>query len=269
MPNRIIKETICSSEEIDALTPEQEVFFYRLMVNCDDFGLLDARLKIIASKCYPLKAIDSKKIQTMLNALANVGLIKLYQVEGMPYLAIAKWSEHQQIRAKKPKYPMPEMQNEIDCDASEIICNQAQANVPVIQSNPIQSESNPIQSIGAVRAHVMPDDFFPNETGTAYAKSKGLDLVTELNSFKNHHAAKATKFKDWQAGWRTWCDKAVSFGRANKQAGGSTSAETPYQRSMRERVAEMTGRPTVEPTATGFETAINVTPTRVMIGEPI
>lgn len=216
MPNRIIKETICTSEEIASLTAEQEVFFYRLMVNCDDFGLLDARLKIIASKCYPLKSIDSKKIQTMLDVLACVGLIKLYQVAGMPYLAISKWSEHQQIRAKKPKYPLPEAQDEINCEASEINCYQMQANVPVIQSNPIQSESNPIQSNGAVRAHQMPDDFCPNETGLKYAESRGLDVNTEISSFKNHHTAHATKFRDWQAGWRTWCDKAVSFGRSKK-----------------------------------------------------
>ena len=42
MPNRIIKESICTSCEIDSLTPEQEVFFYRLIVNCDDYGRMDA-----------------------------------------------------------------------------------------------------------------------------------------------------------------------------------------------------------------------------------
>ena len=134
MPNRIIKESICTSEEIDHLTPEQEVFFYRLMVNVDDYGLLDARPKILASKCFPLKSIDSKKIEAWLQDLAEVGLIKRYEVEGLPYLAIAKWAQHQQIRAKRPKYPSPE-------SGSAIICNQMQANVPVIQSNPIQSES--------------------------------------------------------------------------------------------------------------------------------
>lgn len=136
MPNRIIKESICTSEEIDHLTPEQEVFFYRLMVNVDDYGLLDARPKILASKCFPLKSVDTKKIEAWLQALAGVGLINRYEVEGLPYLAIAKWAQHQQIRAKRPKYPAPE-------SGSAIIYNQVQANVPVIQSNPIQSESNP------------------------------------------------------------------------------------------------------------------------------
>lgn len=136
MPNRIIKESICTSDEIDSLSPEDEVFFYRLMVNCDDFGLLDARPKILVSKCYPLKSIDSKRIVKMLASLLEVGLVNLYEVDGRPYLAIAKWSEHQQIRAKRPKYPQ---QNE----GIAITCNQLLSDAPVIQSNPIQSESNP------------------------------------------------------------------------------------------------------------------------------
>lgn len=151
MPNRIIKETICTSEEIDGLTDAQEVLFYRLMVNCDDFGLFDGRPKIIASKCYPLKSIAINDIQAMLGALQSVGLVSVYEVEGLPYVAITSWAKHQQIRAKRAKYPMPERGN-------EITCNQLIANVHVNQSNPIQSESNPnpIQSSVALRA----DDVF-------------------------------------------------------------------------------------------------------------
>lgn len=136
MPNRILKETICTSDEIESLNNEQEVFFYRLMVVADDYGLMDARTQILKARCYPLKSIDSKRIQSLLDALDAVGLIRLYVSEGRPYLQIAKWDKHQTIRAKKPKYPVPQ--------ADDFICKQMQANVPVIQSNPIQSKSNPI-----------------------------------------------------------------------------------------------------------------------------
>ena len=33
MPNRIIKESICTSDNIEALTDFQETFFYRLIKN--------------------------------------------------------------------------------------------------------------------------------------------------------------------------------------------------------------------------------------------
>lgn len=65
------------------------------------------------------------------------------------------------------------------------------------------------------RATQLPDDFYPNATGVSYAEAKKINLAVELESFSNWHKAKGTTMKDWQAAWRTWCDKAVGFGRAS------------------------------------------------------
>lgn len=65
------------------------------------------------------------------------------------------------------------------------------------------------------RAQTIPDDFQLNENSLEYSKTRGLNGA-ELDSFKNWHLAKGTVYKDWQAAWRTWCDKAVEFGRSNK-----------------------------------------------------
>lgn len=141
MPNRIIKESICTSEEINLLDEQSETFFYRLLVNADDFGLLDARLPILKSKCYPLKSIDINRIQLMLGVLVSAKLIFLYQVAEKPFLQITSWEKHQQIRAKRAKFPLPN-------EGVAITCNQLLANVPVIQSNPIQSNTSEIFSEG-------------------------------------------------------------------------------------------------------------------------
>lgn len=66
----------------------------------------------------------------------------------------------------------------------------------------------------AKRATGMPPDFYPNETGVSYAEGRRLSLYAELEKFRNFHGARGTTFKDWQAAWRTWCDKAVEFGRS-------------------------------------------------------
>lgn len=210
MPNRIIKESICTSDEIDSLTPEQEVFFYRLMVNCDDFGLFDARPKIVASKCYPLKSIDIKRIQSMLDALCSLGLVSLYEVEGRPYLSLVKWSEHQQIRAKRSKYPTPDM-------GSEIICNQLIANVPVIQSNPIQSESNlnPKQSKEPTfdaRAHLLSLEVDVQVAADWLAHRKTLKAnpsLTAINGIQTEAAKAGISLSDALAvscerGWKSF-----------------------------------------------------------------
>ena len=108
MPNRILKESICTSENIDALDEFQEIFFYRLMVNCDDYGRFDARAKLISSRLFPLKSVSIDMVNDALAALQRNDLIILYEVDGHPYLQMKTWEKHQQIRATKSKYPSPD-----------------------------------------------------------------------------------------------------------------------------------------------------------------
>ena len=143
LPNRIIKESICTSNEIDALKPEEEVLFYRIIVNCDDYGRMDARLPILRAKCFPLRidSVKDKDISSWLDSLIEQGLIFTYEADGKMYLQMATWEKHQQVRAKRSKFPAPD-DGVVHKIADDINGNQAIANVPVIQSNPIQSESN-------------------------------------------------------------------------------------------------------------------------------
>ena len=139
MPNRIIKESICSSENVDQLSAFQETFFYRLIVNCDDFGRMDARPKILASRLFPLKDIRNAQIEDALRALTSAELVTLYEVDGKPFLQMKTWDKHQQVRAKRSKFPAPD-DGKITYD---IICNQVKSGDSKCPRNPIQSESNP------------------------------------------------------------------------------------------------------------------------------
>lgn len=129
MPNRILKESICTSDSIDQLSAFQETMFYRLIVNCDDYGRIDARAKILAARLFPLKDIRAAQIEDALRALTSAELVILYEVDGKPFLQMKTWDKHQQIRAKKSKYPAPD----------EGICKQ-------MISDDIKSARNPIQS---------------------------------------------------------------------------------------------------------------------------
>lgn len=105
MPNRIIKESICRSEEIDSLSWFEEVLFYRLIVSCDDYGRYDGRAKIIKGTCFPLKTVTETDIDKALGKLSAVGLVRVYEAQGRPYLQLVTWADHQRIRNKKSKYP--------------------------------------------------------------------------------------------------------------------------------------------------------------------
>ncbi len=140
MPNRILKESICRSEEIDSLSWFEEVLFYRLIVICDDFGRYDGRAKIIKGSCFPLKDVTEKDIDKALDKLSAVGLVRVYKAQGRPYLQLVTWAEHQRIRNQKSKYPG------YTCDCELLLSNdskgqQKEASDNKCVRNPIQSES--------------------------------------------------------------------------------------------------------------------------------
>ena len=106
MGNRIIKETVCSSQEIDRLTLEEEAFFFRLIVKCDDYGRMDARPLMLKGEVFPLRTeVTPECIVQWLKKLEEVGLIRCYTVDRRPYLQLVSWSRHQKVRTPRIKYP--------------------------------------------------------------------------------------------------------------------------------------------------------------------
>ena len=111
MPNRLLKEGIVDSSLLDGLSPEEEVFFYRLLVVSDDFGRMDARSAILKSRCFPLKEFKLEKIDSWVRSLVRQKLVIMYKVDDKPYLQILKWE--QRVRSKG-KYPSPDGSEPID-----------------------------------------------------------------------------------------------------------------------------------------------------------
>ena len=205
MPNRILKESICTSDSIDQLSAFEETVFYRLIVNCDDFGRFDGRPKIIASKLFPLKDIRTNQIESALRALTSAELVILYEVDGKPFLQMKTWDRHQQIRAKKSKYPAPESGN----ITSASICNQMISDDSTCSRNPIQSESyslkeNPLKGVKEKRTRFSPPTV---EEVSAYCKERKNRV--DAQRFVDFYASKGWKvgqnpMRDWKAAVRTW-----------------------------------------------------------------
>ena len=124
MPNRIIKESICTSENVDQLTAFQETAFVRLIVNCDDFGRFFGNPKILASRLFPLKNVTPEEMSETLKALVSADLVTVYEVDGKPFVQMNTWADHQQTRAKKSKFPEPVL---MQIPAVGINCNQMQS----------------------------------------------------------------------------------------------------------------------------------------------
>lgn len=114
MPNRIIKESIKRSPEIDRLNWFEEVVFYRLIVTADDYGRLDGRTVVLKNDLFPTKETVTKKaVEDALSKLTSVGLLVPYvdAASGMSYYYLPTWKEHQRIRDSKARYPEPPDEN--------------------------------------------------------------------------------------------------------------------------------------------------------------
>ena len=201
MPNRILKETICTSEDIAKLTPSAEILFYRLMVKADDFGAYYGNESIVKSTCFPLKSDDIKcnQVKSWLSELVNAGLIYHYTAEdGRKYIQFVKWDKHQQIRAKKRKFPQ--------CD---ITCNQLISDDGNCHRNPIQSntysESNTEDAAKPQRAPAFKPPTVEEVAAYCEERQNGIDAQAFIDFYTGTNWFRGkTKIKDWKACVRTW-----------------------------------------------------------------
>ena len=188
MPNRILKESICTSDSIDSLTWFEECLFYRMIVNCDDFGRFDGRIAVIKNRLFPLKEnLTLKTVSDAINNLARAGLVMPYECDGKPFLYLPSWNEHQNVRAKRSKYPEPDNVNTYDCN-----CMHMNANVPDIQSNPNPIRNpNPIMNIScAPESH---DSNFDKEEQL----KKDFEIIYGIYPKKKGKTVAFANYKQW------------------------------------------------------------------------
>lgn len=221
MPNRILKESICTSDAIDSLSWFEEILYYRLIVNCDDYGRFDGRIAVIKNRLFPLKEnLTLASVKNAINTLARVGLVSLYVFEGKPYLYLPSWNEHQQIRARKSKYPAPQKR---DVKSSDINCNQMISNDIKCSRNPIQSNTmNPnneseyyesqskseIEITTTTTTNAPADARTPSFTDIyTYLKENHdvTDMVNEATKFEAYNAVRGWDcMPNWQAAVDLW-----------------------------------------------------------------
>lgn len=234
MPNRIIKESIRTSESISQLSWFEEVLFYRLLVSCDDYGRFDGRPAIIRGTCFPLASVTDKQIENALNKLSSVGMISTYKVEARAYLQIVAWERHQTVRAKKSKYPS---EDERDLEASESTCMQMQADdCKCSRIRNRESESKKEKGTSVPEKKAGPARFQPPklEEVEAYCRERGNSV--DAQRWYDYYTANGWQvgknhMKDWKAAVRTW--ERNGYAKAQRPADdGMTAAERSFYSKM-------------------------------------
>ena len=142
-----------------------------------------------------------------------------YESGGKPFLFLPTWNEHQSVRAKKSKFPEP-----------EVTCKQLQADESECPRNPIQSESNPIRNPNP-NAHTRGADFetfwnaYPRKEGKEKARlafeKADADLETLLSALEQHKKSPqwtkdGGQFIPYPATWlngKRWEDQVCTSGK--------------------------------------------------------
>ena len=179
MPNRLLKETIRTSKKVNNLSDFLFRIWVYLVTYVDDYGRGSADPEILKGFVFPRKkGITEQQIEEALCSLANSGMITLYEADGEPYFYFPNWEKHQQIRAKKSRFPAPESRPQArDINGYQMISDDCICTRNPIQSNPIQNtNTNPkVNSRARTReanpAEKDPDGFeafweaYPRKTG--------------------------------------------------------------------------------------------------------
>jgi hypothetical protein len=69
------------------------------------------------------------------------------------------------------------------------------------------------------RAIQLPADWQPKDDHLAIAREYNLDPAFELRKFRDHHEAKGSTMKSWDAAFRTWLNNAKTYQRPASRAG--------------------------------------------------
>lgn len=208
MPNRIIKESMCSSEKIAGLTDFEFRLWIGLITQADDAGRGDARPAIIKGRVFPFRErLSIKDIDAALQELAAKGCVSLYTVDGRPYFLFPGWVKHQRVRDCKPKYPEP-LENYIP-PQSAASCGELPQSAALIQSeseSESESESNPDISAEPQATHAPPVVELPLNDGDIYPVTQeqaaewgslypAVDVMQQLRAMKGWLNANPAKRK--------------------------------------------------------------------------
>lgn len=217
MPNRILREGILTSERVNSLSTNAELFYRRLQSVVDDYGRFSANLTLLRASCYPLK-LDSVKEDSISKHLAEcVGarLIVLYTVADKAYLELQDF--RQQVRAKESKYPAPDkhMHSECVADAKHVQSNahldgDVGGDVGVDDSEPIGSGASPEGEAPKNRSTAIPyQAIVDGYNGNLERLPKVRELTSKRRTaLRNAWQANAQRrsLEFWNAYWEECAD---------------------------------------------------------------
>ena len=225
MGSRVIKDTIKTSRNVNALSDFQFRVWIHLILSADDYGRGSADPELVKCLAFPRrKGITEKQLADALHVLANTGMVNLYEVDGEPYFYFPKWGEHQRVRTKVSKYPDPDGENAVAADCGEL--RQIAADCGLNPESRIQNPESRIQKKKEKKAPPT------REEVREYARSR--ESSVDPDRFYDFYTADPERawvdsngkpVNNWKQKFITWEGRETDAGRSNPR-GAEDSTES-------------------------------------------
>lgn len=202
MPTRIIRDGILTSERVDRLGWQEEVFYRRLQSVADDHGRFYANSKLILAACFPLRIgkVSDSDIGKWLTACVTADLVRVYPAsDGKRYVEILDFGQRIQSKSKFPECSSDSRKPTVENRGSP---EPTEKNGLVVVEDEVEVEgvNTRAKRKKKVEAHALPDDFGISEAVEAWAKTKGHTRLPEhLDAFRLKAKAKGYTYVDWDA----------------------------------------------------------------------
>jgi hypothetical protein len=243
MPNRILREGILTSERVNALGWEAEVFYRRLMSVVDDFGRFTAHPSLLRAALFPLKldTVRDANMERLLALVEQARLVRVYEVAGKRYLELVDFK--QQVRAKDSKYPSPGGACVAD---AQHVTSTSTAHAPVFGDGDVSEDGGeaaapppPSKPDRKKSKTSLPPGFVVSDRVKAWASENGHgQLPQHLEAFRLKATAAGYTYADWDAAFMTAVreDWAKLKTAPRFAAPGTTVADNPQVAETRARL---------------------------------
>jgi hypothetical protein len=105
MPDRIIRDELLTSERYWNVSDEAKLLYIHLLISADDTARYTGKNFSLRTRCFPSRAMESTRMETLLSELVDQDLIRLYEVDKERFVFIPRFK--QRLRFVNSKYPEP------------------------------------------------------------------------------------------------------------------------------------------------------------------
>lgn len=244
MPNRLLYTGLLTSTKVNQLKSEEFELYIRLILVADDYGRYSGSSIRVSRACWPEREdMTSKKVEPMILQLHQIGLIRLYEVDGDRFIEITNWDQRK--RTMVSKYPSPVSEPESDDGQMTVNCQsddgQMTARDERRETRDERRETRD-ENTQAANTHGSQSNVKLTDRELESLRVEFPDLVDdaiELLSLWIHDKGDKTKAKTHASTIRRWVIDAVREKRA-RSSPGKQSAKLSGKANFEQRQFERT-----------------------------